>query len=163
VEYYFSKVAIEQKNMLENLMTLFLHDLSEYADDIKIDSTGLHRFDVLDLFFEKEGLTPFFIQSEGEILGFILIQSGSYTNPEHADYVMNSFFILRRYRGKGIGTAVALKFFALYPGRYCCSQLKSNVPAVRFWKNVYAKNNVDVYELEREDEGNLLLEQYFKV
>jgi predicted acetyltransferase len=156
------KVTIVQKSVLENLMALFLHDLSEYADDIKIDSTGLHRFDVLDLFFEKEGLTPFFIQTEGEIIGFILIQSGPYSNPEHADYVLNSFFILRKYRRRGIGIAVASKFFELYPGRYCCGQLKSNIPAVQFWKKVYAKHNLNVFELERIDEGNLLVEQYFK-
>ncbi|BBH23254.1 acetyltransferase [Paenibacillus baekrokdamisoli] len=163
MEIVINKVSIEQKNVLENLMTLFLHDLSEYADDIKIDSSGLHRFDVLDLFFEKEGLTPFFIQAEGEIIGFILIQSGPYSNPEHADYVLNSFFILRRYRRRGTGTAVASKFLELYPGRYCCAQLKSNTPAVQFWKKVYAKHKLNVVELERLDEGNLLVEQYFKV
>ena len=27
------KVTTEQKNVLENLMTLFLHDLSEYASE----------------------------------------------------------------------------------------------------------------------------------
>ena len=29
------KVTTEQKNVLENLMTLFLHDLSEYASGTK--------------------------------------------------------------------------------------------------------------------------------
>lgn len=62
MNYTFPKIVREQKCRLENLMALFLHDLSEYADDIKIDDTGMHRFDVLDLFFEKDGLTPFFIK-----------------------------------------------------------------------------------------------------
>ncbi|WP_341280824.1 GNAT family N-acetyltransferase [Paenibacillus sp. FSL H8-0537] len=144
-------------------MALFLHDLSEYADDIKIDDTGMHRFDVLDLFFEKDGLTPFFIQADGELIGFILIQSGAYTNPEHADYVLNSFFMLKRYRGKGMGTAAALAFFEGYPGRYCCGQLKRNVPAIKFWKKVYAARKVEYYELEREEDGQPVVEQYFKV
>lgn len=118
---------------------------------------------MLDLFFERKGLTPYFILADGVMIGFILIQSGPYTNPDHADYVLNSFFILRRYRGKGIGTAAASSFLALYPGRYCCAQLKRNEPAVRFWKRVYAHNRFDVFELEREEEGNVLLEQYFKI
>lgn len=163
MKYLFRRIESEQKHVLENLMTLFLHDLSEYADDILIDSDGLHRFDVLDWFFEKEGLTPYFIESEGAILGFILIQSGAYTNPEHADYVLNSYFILKRYRRQGVGSAAAAEFFKQYPGRYCVGQLKKNVPAVRFWKRVYERNHLEFREREREEDGHSLLEQFFSV
>jgi len=163
MDYCFPRIGLERKHVLENLMTLFLHDLSEYADDILIDSDGLHRFDVLDWFFEKEGLIPYFIESEEAILGFILIQSGEYTNLELADYVINSFFILKRYRGQGIGTAAASEFIKQYPGRYCVSQLKENVPAVRFWKRVYERNHLEFREREREEDGHPLLEQFFSV
>ncbi|RKP47959.1 GNAT family N-acetyltransferase [Cohnella endophytica] len=157
------QAGILQKPIMENLMALFLHDLSEFADDIKVDDMGMHRFDVMDLFFEKEGLTPYLVRLDGEITGCILIQSGQYTNPEHADYVLNSFFILKRYRRRGIGMAVAGRLFSQYPGRYCCAQLKSNVPAVRFWKKVYAERLLDVFEIEREEDGNAILEQFFAV
>lgn len=163
VECRFPRIGINRKLVLENLMTLFLHDLSEYADDIRIDADGLHRFDVLDWFFEKEGLIPYLIEADGEIAGFILIQSGPYTNPELADYVLNSFFILKRYRGRGVGTAAATQFFGHYPGRYCVAQLKRNVPAIRFWKHVYAHNNLKYHEREREEDGHPIVEQFFSV
>lgn len=163
MDYIFARVGAERKRTLENLMTLFLHDLSEYADDIRIDPDGLHRFDVLDWFFEKEGLIPYFIEAEGDILGFILIQSGAYTNPDLADYVLNSFFILKRYRGRGVGTGAVTDFLKQHPGRYCVAQLKKNVPAVRFWKRVYERNRLEFREREREEDGHPIVEQFFRV
>jgi predicted acetyltransferase len=104
MELLIDKVNSDRKEILKNLMTLYLHDLSEFIDNISLNSNnGLFEFDVLDWFFEKEGLTPFFINLGGEPVGFILLQSGPYSNQEYADYVLNSFFIIKNQRRKGIG------------------------------------------------------------
>lgn len=145
-------------------MTLFLHDLSEFNDKLDLNpENGLFEFDVLEWFFEKEGLTPYFINLEGKPIGFILLQSGPYSNQEYADYVLNSFFILKKYRRKGIGKLACSKFFEMYPGRYAISQAKTNIPAIKFWKNVYESNSIDEYEKEEIEDGIKVIYQYFKI
>ncbi|GIO56952.1 GNAT family N-acetyltransferase [Paenibacillus cineris] len=101
---HIEKVNAGRKEVLKNLMTLFLHDLSEFNEKLDLNTeNGLFEFEVFEWFFEKEGLTPFFINLDGKSIGFILLQSGPYSNQEYADYVLNSFFILKKYRRKGIG------------------------------------------------------------
>jgi predicted acetyltransferase len=157
------KVNSDRKEVLKNLMTLYLHDLSEFIQNISLNSdNGLFEFDVFDLFFEKEGLTPFFINLDGKPVGFILLQSGSYSNQEYADYVLNSFFILKNHRRKGIGRIACNKFFEMYPGRYAISQAQANIPAVKFWRNVYESNRFNAYEKEEIEEGIKVIYQYFK-
>ncbi|WP_123040545.1 GNAT family N-acetyltransferase [Cohnella candidum] len=159
-----SKVELNDKGILMNLMTLFLHDLSEFNNDLEINqSNGLFEFDVFEWFFEKEGLTPFFIYNESKIIGFILLQSGPYTNQEFADYVLNSFFIQKKYRRQGLGREACKLFFKQFPGRYAISQLKNNVPAVQFWKNIYKSIDVEFYEKEEIEDGHEVVYQYFKV
>ena len=45
------KVTIEQKNVLENLMTLFLHDLYEYASGTKKAGMPLMRYPGLNCLY----------------------------------------------------------------------------------------------------------------
>ncbi|WP_208849490.1 GNAT family N-acetyltransferase [Paenibacillus artemisiicola] len=144
-------------------MTLFLHDLSEYDEKLDLNpENGLFEFDVFDWFFEKEGLTPFFINLDGKPVGFILLQSGPYSNQEFADYVLNSFFILKKHRRKGIGKLACNKFFELYPGRYVIGQAQNNAPAVKFWKSVYESYGVIPFEKEEIEDGINVVYQYFK-
>jgi predicted acetyltransferase len=163
MELFIDKVNLDRKEILRNLMTLFLHDLSEFIDNINLNSdNGLFEFEVLDLFFDKEGLTPFFININDKSIGFILLQSGPYSNQEYADYVLNSFFILRNQRRKGIGKLACNKFFEMYPGRYAISQAQTNTPAVKFWKSVYESYGVIPYEKEEIEDGIKVVYQYFK-
>ncbi|SMF78942.1 Predicted acetyltransferase [Paenibacillus uliginis N3/975] len=159
-----TKVEQSGKDILKQLMTLFLHDLSEFNSDLEINqSNGLFEFDVLEWFFEKEGLTPYFIKAEDKVIGFILLQSGPFSNQEYADYVLNSFFILKKYRRKGLGREACKEFFNQYPGRYAISQILTNTPAIHFWKSIYKSFNIEFYEKEELEDGHEVIYQYFKV
>ncbi|WP_442600514.1 GNAT family N-acetyltransferase [Paenibacillus sp. KN14-4R] len=159
-----TKAEQNDKHIFRQLMTLFLHDLSEFNSDLEINqSNGLFEFDVLDWLFEKEGLTPFFIRIDDKIIGFILLQSGPFSNQEFADYVLNSFFIMKKYRRQGLGREACKVFFKQLPGRYAISQIKTNTPAIQFWKNVYKSFDIEYYEKEEREEGHEIIYQYFKV
>lgn len=90
------------------------------------------------------------------------MQSGPYSNQEYADYVLNSFFILKKYRRKGIGKIACSQFFEMYPGRYAIGQALGNIPAIHFWKSVYEKNSLNVYEKPEIEDGIKVIYQYFK-
>ncbi|MBR2564027.1 MAG: GNAT family N-acetyltransferase [Paenibacillus sp.] len=160
-----TKAEQQDKSILKNVMTLFLHDLSEFNQDIEMNpQNGLFELDVLDWFFEKEGLTPYFIRlHDQKIIGFILVQSGSFSNQEFADYVLNSFFIMKNYRRQGLGRAACKELFKHLPGRYAVGQLTTNIPAIQFWKNVYTSFDIDFYEQEEKEDSQTLIYQYFKV
>ncbi|WP_136605286.1 GNAT family N-acetyltransferase [Paenibacillus dokdonensis] len=163
MELLIEKVDPDKKEILRNLMTLHLHDLSEFINNIELNpDKGLFEFDILDWFFEKDGLSPFFIHLEGKPIGFILLQSGPFSNQEYADYVLNSFFILRNHRRKGFGRLACQKFFEMYPGRYAIGQAETNIPALKFWRKVYESSGINTYEKEEIEEGIKIVYQYFK-
>lgn len=158
------KVDINQKTILKNFMTLFLHDLSEFNEELDINpENGLFEFDVLEWFFDKEGLAPYFIVHEHQTIGFILLQSAPFVNLERYDFLVNSFFILKKYRRKGLGKQAAQQVFEQFPGRYAIGQLSGNQPAIAFWRSVYRFMKIEFEEKEVLEEGTKTLYQYFSV
>lgn len=164
MELLIEKVGSERKEVLKNLITLFLHDLSEFNSKIDLNpENGLFEFDVLDWFFEKEGLTPFFLVFDKKPVGFILLQSGPFSNSDRADYIVNSIFILKNYRRKGIGVLACNKLFEMFPGRYAIGQMLNNTPAIKFWKNIYETKGITVFEKEEIEDGTKVIYQYFNI
>jgi predicted acetyltransferase len=47
---------------------------------------------------------------------------------------IDEFFVLRRHRRAGVGTAAAALAFARRPGRWEVRESAANVPAQRFWR-----------------------------
>jgi len=158
------KVELNQKMILKNLMTLFLHDLSEFNEEQEFNQeNGLFEFDVFEWFFEKEGLSPYFITHEENIIGVILLQSTPFTNPGQYDFLINSFFIIKKYRRKGLGKQAVLDLFQQRPGRYAIGQLSNNIPAIQFWRNIYKSIEVEFQEKEELEEGLKIIYQFFEI
>ncbi len=59
-----------------------------------------------------------------------------YTHFSDSQYSVAEFFILRKYRRRGIGRQVAVDLFDRFRGRWEISKLPTNLPALRFWSNV---------------------------
>jgi len=49
------------------------------------------------------------------------------------------FFILKKYRGQGIGQAAAFQLFDQYPGPWTVSELILNLPAQAFWRTIIGR------------------------
>lgn len=145
-EVTLEKVTFESITKLENLMSLYLHDLSEYASDLKISNNGKFEYEGLDLYFKAEDLHPFFITHQGETAGFVLLNSGKYV-PRDIDYEVHELFLLKGYRKKGISTAAINNLLNLYKGTYKIVQIASNSPAIHFWTNFYKRNGINYTEV----------------
>ncbi|WBW97296.1 GNAT family N-acetyltransferase [Oceanirhabdus sp. W0125-5] len=155
-------VILESKSKLENLMSYYLHDLSEFADDLKISEDGKFKYDGMDLYFSQEDLKPFFIKYDDEYIGFILLNSGKYV-PKNIDYMINEFFILKGYRRKGIGSTSIKKLLDSFKGIYLVEQLVDNKLAVNFWKGFYHANQIEFKEKSIVDDGFECIMQRFEV
>lgn len=155
------KIGLEKQHILRNLYSLYLHDLSAYAKGLQVSEDGSFEFDSFDLIWEKEGLVPYLIYSDGQLAGFILLLEAPFT--KRVDKVINDFFILNPYRGKGVAKAAAEKIFEEHKGSYYISQLKENQPAVRFWRKIYQQLELDVQEYTEDQEGEEVVYQTFVV
>ena len=135
------KIGKEKESILRNLINLYLHDLSEFADDLKTDQEGKFEYDGINYYFIEEELIPFLIYCNDEIAGFILLNTGKYV-PGDAQFSIHEIFILKSFRGKGVATIAIKEIFEIYKGKYKVEQLQDNKLAINFWNAFYSKQNI---------------------
>ena len=145
-------VAIERatkddKPVLRNLMELYQHDHSEW-DGTDVDEHGVYGYTYLDHYWTEEGRHPFIVRVDGKIAGFVLVRTPPNTDCENQ---IAEFFIVRKYRRKGIGKIVAHRVFDMFPGRWAVTQVESNLPARRFWESVISDYTDGSFEQTEED------------
>jgi predicted acetyltransferase len=124
---------MDHKSVVENLMQPYVHDLSEFADDV-LDEDG--RFKVgqyFDRFWIEAQRHPFLIHVDGALAGFALVAQ---LPSDNAYYSMSEFFIARAYRRAGIGRDAAFKAFSAFPGKWRVAQDEGNRPAQTFWRRI---------------------------
>lgn len=156
------KIKASEKDILRNLMTLYLHELSEFADDLEPTAEGIFEYAGLDLYWKNESLIPFFVKVNGNLAGFILLNRHPYA-PKDIDYNISEVFILKRYRSTEVAAEAVGKIFKSFPGKYNVGQLASNTRAVRFWRKVFTLNNITYEETEKVIDGFNCLMQRFTV
>ena len=155
------KIRPDNKEVLRNLYSLYLHDLSSYTKGLQISEDGSYEFDSFSLIWEKEGVTPYFIIAGGKLAGFILILEAPFT--KKVDKVINDFFILNPFRGIGVANAAVSEIFADNKGSYYISQLVKNQKAVSFWKKVYQQKGIIFEEQSEVEDGEEVVYQTFLI
>ena len=116
---------LSHKPLLRNLLELYLHDFSAF-DDIDVDEHGLYGYRYLDNYWTDADRYPLLFRVDGKWAGFALVRAG-------APHDMAEFFVMRKYRRSGVGTALARDVFARFPGEWQVRQMTSNPAATSFW------------------------------
>ena len=130
------KVNKNEKEKLEKLLQLYLHDLSIYFP-LDFDSEKCEYDYDLDKYFDND--FAYFIKSSNDILGFILIDNNGNYN-----YEISEIFVLNNYKRNKIGKEVAIKVFDMYKGNWTIKAVPNSKVAESFWKmvvNDYTNNN----------------------
>lgn len=76
--------------------------------------------------------------------------------PEANPHNIAEFFVMRKYRQKGVGKAAAEKIFDQFPGGWEISQWSNNLPAQKFWQKVvagYTDGNYNTFTAEGKNEA----------
>ena len=60
--------------------------------------------------------------------------------------MMAEFFVLRKFRRRGIGRLAAHQLFARYPGLWRVYQEAGNLPAQSFWREVVSRYTHNQFE-----------------
>lgn len=137
--------SLDEKKIINNLYSCYLHDLSEFTDSIETDEYGQFIWDSADLYWENSSLHPFLIQYQNKAIGFLLLTEKPYVK-EGCDYCIQEFFLLKRYRRQGFGRQILKEIFQSYKGAYCLLVLEKNLTALNFWRRFYKENNKEYEE-----------------
>lgn len=122
-----------EKAPIENLYPLYLHDLSEFSDADVDDQGRFMEPGALDSWWERDVLFPFLIRADANIAGFAFVCGAPYVSKGRA-YRLNDFFILRKYRRRGLGRAAATAVFDRFQGNWEVGWAPNNLPAAAFWR-----------------------------
>jgi predicted acetyltransferase len=122
----------DQEPILANLLELYVHDFSEFHD-IELREDGRFGYKDLPRYWREAGRHPFLVRVNGSLAGFVLVKMGSEVSGRSEIWDVAEFFILRRYRRRGIGVRVAHEIWKGLPGPWEVRVLQANTAAQRFW------------------------------
>jgi predicted acetyltransferase len=122
----------EQAPALANLLELYAHDLSGFFD-LAVGPDGRFGYPALPLYWQEEGRFPFLLEVGGTLAGFVLVARGSRVGGGPDVWDMAEFFVLRGFRGRGVGAAAAHCVWQRFPGAWEVRVLERNAPALAFW------------------------------
>jgi len=132
------RAGAEHQSALGNLLELYIHDFSEVVP-IDVGADGRYGYKSLTLYWSEDSRLPFLARLDGKLVGFVLVTRSSESSGDGEAWDMAEFFVLRRYRHRGIGTEMAAKVWLRYPGRWQIRVMEKNVLARKFWESSITK------------------------
>jgi len=140
-------VERDQKSVLRQLLELYLYDFSEY-DGAELNEQGRYGYEYLDHYWTEEGRHPFFIRVDDKLAGFVLVSSHSFVLEDPEAKSISEFFVMRKYRRRGVGRQVAVQVFDRFPGQWEVDQHGGNRPSYLFWEIVIGEYTGGQYHKE---------------
>jgi predicted acetyltransferase len=122
---------------LANLLELYVHEFSDFLS-IDIGPDGRFGYPSLSRYWSDLGKRPFLVKVSGSLAGFVLVQQGSQVSGSDSVWDIAEFFVLRGYRRRGIGSAVARTVWMRFPGSWEVRVLRANRAAYVFWERAIA-------------------------
>lgn len=157
MEVTLKRIDVESRYVLENLFPYYVYDMSEFMG-WNPDSNGLYTFSsaALNPYWHDSSHVPYFIYAEKLLAGFALIRK----YPADLDiFDIEQFYILRKFKGQGVGKEAFMEALAHHPGKWQVRVLKENKGALRFWLSAISKAVGDNFQLALDND--LDLEMHF--
>ena len=121
--------------VLGNLFEHYLHDMAEWFDfDTRED--GAYSYPVETCW--EDGNAVFFAYAGAIPVGFALVSSAEMWTGDKHGHDLKEFFVVRRYRRSGVGTALARHVWEAHTGSWLVRVYQDNRPALPFWRAAIA-------------------------
>lgn len=117
---------------IARMLELYQHDLSDIWDQ-DLDAHGEYGYE-LDRYWRQPSCRPFVFTVAGRYAGVALVDD-TVSLPDN-ELLMAQFFVVKKYRRRGIGGAAARQVFDQVRGRWEVGQMPLNLPAQAFWRRV---------------------------
>jgi len=144
------KASINDKALLDNLLQLYIHDISEFIP-FEVGPSGKYENNISAQYVSSFERSAYIIHAEYHIIGFALIEP---TN----DYIyVNDLFVLNMWRGKGVGSAVV--DIISKEGKPLNAKFDSKNQLARFfWENISKNSSHKIEFKEKNGNVNVIVE-----
>lgn len=134
--------------VIQNMGRFYVYDMSEHMG-WSIPDDGLYECIDFKKYWKTDDAYPFLIRYCNELVGFVIVDKKG--SDKTIDFNMAQFFILRKFKKKGIGEYVARLCFNQFKGIWEVMVIPGNEAAYRFWRSIitkYTHNNFTEYTRE---------------
>ena len=140
------EAGADMKSVVVNLGLYYVYDFTEFLG-FPCGDDGLFRTNHWEKYWTDPDRRAFLVKVDGELAGFVLVgpngtqevsnpvTSGLEPRPG-SQYDVGEFFIMRKFRRRGIGQKVAFDVFDRFRGRWEVRVVVQNEPALAFWHKV---------------------------
>ncbi|HRQ23641.1 MAG TPA: GNAT family N-acetyltransferase [Anaerolineales bacterium] len=122
--------------LIRRMMELYCYDFSEFEDS-DLDEHGYYGYGRLDYFWHEPSRAAFIITVDGKLAGFVLVDDTVYV--EGGERSIAEFFVMRKYRRRGVGKQAAAEVFRRLPAKWEVRVIENNTPAKAFWRGVISE------------------------
>jgi predicted acetyltransferase len=119
--------------VIQAMARFYVYDMSEYTG-WPVPADGLYECVDLAPYWTEAGAHAFFIECGDEHAGFAMVDRLCMF-PD-TEFNVGEFFVLRKFKGRGVGRAAAMAMFERFPGRWEVKQLVDNAAGIAFWRKV---------------------------
>ncbi len=145
-----SKIGPESDPLLQNLAQHYCHDMSEWFD-VDVCDDGRYCYDTASVW--ANGYDVYLARVDGAIAGFAIVGSAREWLGETGARDIHEFFVLRKFRRRGVGRSFARFVWAEHPGGWLVRVLEANEPALEFWRNEISVFAVGSFEESRQSKN----------
>jgi len=135
----------EEQARIGALFELYVYDLSD-AFGIDVGEDGRFVVPALDAYFRDPRCHAFLIRVDEKLAGFALVQRRSRLSGDEAVCDVAEFFVMRKYRRRGVGERVAGVLFDRFRGTWEVRQRKENQAATVFWRRAIGRYTGEEFE-----------------
>lgn len=140
-----SKIDSESDALLRNLFEFYCHDMSEWFE-VDIGADGRYAHDTTAVWADRHQV---YLAKVGDVIaGFAIIGSGTEWLGDVGAHDIHEFFIMRKFRSRGIGQRMATFLWNEQPGEWLVRVSESNSPAVAFWRTTVSRHSRGSYREE---------------
>lgn len=136
---------IADRPVFANLFQFYLYDFTEFVD-MALENDGRFEESDLDGYWQLAWKHAFIIKVDGEIAGFAMIEDRTQVAGDEDVMDVAEFFVMKKFRKKGVGEYLACAMFDRFPGRWRVRQVEANKPALVFWRKIIGRYTRENYE-----------------
>lgn len=141
--------TLAEHSIIQNMGRFYVYDMSEhmgFEPGWEIPADGLYECIDFKKYWTDSNAFPYLIYYNKELAGFVIVDKKGSNNS--IEFNMAQFFILRKFKNKGVGRYIAFECFNTYKGIWEVMVLPGNTGAYQFWQSIikqYTQNNYQTY------------------
>jgi len=142
-----AELTPREQPLLRRLFELYLYDFSE-MEHADLDDEGWFAPNAgpwLARYWTQPDKTALLLRVDGKPAGFALLDERSPIADAADRRYVAAFFVLRAYRRRGLGAAMAHEIFRRVPGRWQVLEVRANPRAQAFWRRVIGEATGGAY------------------